>query len=128
MKKLLTEKEMFENAITDEHGLIDSNTVRGEKYQTTVKGLMEYDAETVIMGIKMALGQLGLKDYIDIEISDKDLFMCCRIEDKPDVSQKSLENFMEFANKHNKRLRAIELINELNELTKEAGTLGLRLQ
>ena len=44
-----------------------------------------------------------------------------------DACQESVNNFMNFTEKHNKRLRAIELINEINELSKEMSKLSLKL-
>ena len=50
---------------------------------------------------------------------------------KHDVSEATLiqsaEDFMAFANKYNKRLKAKEFLNELNELTKETGCCGIKL-
>ena len=39
----------------------------------------------------------------------------------------SAEDFIAFAAKHNRRLSAKEVLNEINEMTKETGSCGIEL-
>ena len=46
---------------------------------------------------------------------------------KEDKLQASVDHFIEFANKHNKKIKAQEILEGINELAKEAGKLGIEL-
>lgn len=44
-----------------------------------------------------------------------------------DKVQESIDHFLEFANKHNKKHKAREILEGINELTKEASKFGIEL-
>ena len=76
----------------------------------------------------MLLGMLGVDEYFEMMLDGGMLYMRINELEEDKRLEESVKRFKQFADKHNKRLRAIELLNELNELTKESGCLPLKIQ
>lgn len=128
MKTLLTEKEHFSNCSVkyneDYTNFVSIGSPRGTMKQNGIEWHNRDDYES----LQLLFHMLGLYNYIDMELDKDMLYMRIYELEEDKRLEESVKRFKQFADKHNKRLKAIELLNELNELTKESGCLPLRIQ
>lgn len=93
------------------------------KTMTTIFRLDEIEAYNLL---KFINNQFGITEVNKITTNDDGDILIWGINQEDKV-QESIDHFLTFANKHNKKWLAKELLNEINELTKETGELGLKL-
>lgn len=126
MKTLLTGNENFanvENVYNEDYTAFTSvREPRGKMKQADI----EWHCKEDYVSLQMLLGMLGVDEYFEIMLDGNMLYMRINELEEDKRLEESVKRFKQFADKHNKRLRAIELLNELNELTKELGS-GIEL-